>query len=186
MIKVISDAPQVFKGKSYLVSDNQTTAMNMMASAIVDKRPKTIELLSKYSIALSQKPSNQELLSGLILGFKKYPEMVREFADPSFSKFSNLNEDGEKSSSESADGGSTLGFISGIIGGVGDIIGLFGHADSNVLAANANSQILALIAEKEKARRRNNIIAIVTVALVLIGSGVLIYVNVKNKKNAGK
>jgi len=68
------------------------------------------------------------------------------------------------------------------LAGITGILGLFNKPDTTALSQQTNAQILALAAEKETARKRNNIIAISATLLLIIGVviGLVRYAN-KNK-----
>ncbi len=218
----VTDSTGIFKGKSHIVSNEHVQTVDAMAHAIAFKKPEILFLLSKYGIAVSDKPTNKELLNSLLTGFNKNKNMQVEFTALLFGKvnrFSNatdsplfddeghpLTEGGVRSGSSddpnacswwarnfgdckpySASGtGTGTNSFGSVLTGVTGLLGLFGKPDTTALAQQTNAQILALAAEKEAARKRNNTIAIVAIALLIVGTviGLVMYSRNKNNKNA--
>ncbi len=79
----------------------------------------------------------------------------------------------------SGGGSGWLGAVSGIVSGVGGILSLFQQPNTTAQAQATNAQILALAAQKEAARRRNNIIA---VSATIVGSALIIFIIYKIAK----
>lgn len=189
MIKVVFDNPNVFNGRDHLIGEEEQVAMDTIAKAIVSKRSQVASLIKKHGIALSASPTNEELLSGLFVGFKSHPGFTEEFAALSLDKkrMSNVESNsGLNAAQAGASSGAGWGSaISGIVGGIGGILSIFGHQDSAAMASQTNAQILYLIAEKEKARRRNNTIAIVSVIVISILAtvGLVYYAKTQKKAN---
>lgn len=87
------------------------------------------------------------------------------------------------SNNSSGGGGGWLGAIGGILNGVAGIGQLFSKPDTTGAQLNYNQQILALAQQKEATRKHNQTIAIIAVAVLVLGTAAfLIYY--ANKKRA--
>jgi hypothetical protein len=183
MIVITRDTPQVFGGKTFLLTKEETDAMNTVASAITDNRSPLTKLLLAHDVQVNENASKEELLDAFTHAFKTKEQFRTDFAKMNVKKFSNADGDEPATTdgNQAPAGGGYLGLINGIIGGVGGILGMFQKPDTTGAQLNYNQQILQLAAQKEAARKRNNTIAIIAVIVVvaLIAFGTVYYAKKK-------
>jgi len=186
MIIITRDNPQLFGGKAYLMTKQESQAMNTVADAITVNRGPLTQLLLAHDVQVNPDASKEELLEVFTNTFKNKEQFRTDFAKLNIKKFSSYeNENAENTNEGDANataGGGYLSLINGIIGGVGGILGLFAKPDTTGAQMNYNQQILMLAAQKEATRKRNNTIAIVLVSLTLIAIIVGTVMYAKKKK----
>ena len=163
MITITHDKAKIFNGKSYLVSPEQEAGMEQIADVIVNHRKPLITLLNKYKVPAYEKISANELTVLTVDMLAKSAEFQKEFAEMvAGKKYSNMTD------------GYTAATV-GIMNSIASIVGAFQTPDNSAAIAATNAQILALAAEKEKARKINNTIAIVVVLVIAAVAGFIIY-----------
>lgn len=223
MIVIKRDNPQIFGGKPYLMTKQETKAVNTIADAISINRSPLVKLLQQHDIQASMDDTHEQLLGTLTNAFNKkqfaldfeklYKKGYNNFGDDDVEGSSDISNNSDNSfwagsgdnvnnpggntnysysnnsgttsgsnNSSGGGGGGWLGAIGGILGGIGAIGQLFSKPDTVGAQLNYNQQILALAQQKEAARKRNQTIAIIAVAGLILGTaGFLIYYAKKNK-----
>ena len=169
MIIITRDTAKVFDGKSYLVSPEQQKGMEHIADAVVNKKQELVDLLNKFGVPAYGKISANELTVLTVDMLNKSKEFQGEFAQMVAGSYSNMTD------------GYTAATV-GIMDSIAKIIGSFQTPDNSAAIAATNAQILALAAEKEKAKKRNTTIAIVVISILVIAAGFIIYKQAKANK----
>lgn len=181
MITIKRDIPRLFNGKTILVSQEQNLAMETLAEAISINRGPLTQLLLNNNVKVNPIISNEELLKITTQNFKANPELIKGFAK-AYAKKDYSNVDGETPGTKSS--GTTdpyTGATVSIMNAFASIFGAFSKPDSTAQQLTFNQQVLALAAEKEAQRQRNQKIAmIVTVGLIL---GTITFLAIYAKKN---
>lgn len=188
MIIINKDIPRVFDGKTILISSNEDKAFDVIADSLVNRGP-LVELLRKHDFEVTQNTNKQDLLNALKQAYSKESFRV-EYAKKYIAKnrTSNLDDeeasvhDSSPSASSTNSGGSSssgggfgwLNAISGIVNGVGGILGAFQKPDYTGQQINYNQQLLLLAAQKEK-QKTTKIIVIVSSIVAVIIVGIIIY-----------
>ena len=167
MIIITKDTAKIFNGKSYLVSQEQHAGMNHIADTVVNNKEGLVALLNKFGVPAYGKISANELTVLTVDMLNKSKEFQGEFAQLVANKsYSNMTD------------GYTAATV-GIMDSIASIIGSFQTPDNSAAIAATNAQILALAAEKEKAKKRNTTIGIIVIAVLVAIAGFVIYKQAK-------
>lgn len=209
MIVIKRDNPQIFGGKAFLMSEEESISMNAIAEAISIDKQKLIQLLIKNGYLASDTLTKEQLLNQLSEAFKNKnfaTDFAKQYAKKYSPKYSNYSSYEESSSMIKDDtentsfwegtynsnsdsttknkigAGGYLSLINGIIGGVGSILGIFSKPDNTGQQLTYNQQILMLAAEKEAQKKRNQTIAIIVVIIVVLGIAGFTFYYAKKQK----
>lgn len=183
MILIKRDNPKIYGGKAYLVSREEDTALNSIASAISINRGLLVDLLRKHDIRVEQNATKDDLLKKASYSFEINTSFANDFYKTFVSKFSNV--DGDEEDAPSTQMGGTDGYTAatvGIMSAISKILGMFSKPDSTGQQMQYNQQILALAAEKERQKKRNQTIAIVLTVAAVIGITIFTIYYAKRKK----
>lgn len=97
MIVIKRDTPQVFAGKTFLVTPEENQAMSIIADSVSLNRGPLVRLLQQHDIQVAQNASHQQLLQALKTGLAK-KQFALDFEKQFKKGYSNYGDDVEGSS----------------------------------------------------------------------------------------
>lgn len=171
MITIVKDTPNLFKGQSYIVSDDQKQALHTIADTVVNRKKQVIKFLQKYNYQVAETGvKEKDLLQGLTIVFNNSDDAKTDFLKlTSSSSFSNVD--------------TYTAATVGIMNAFKSIFGAFAKPNATQDAAAIQAQLAQVIVQKQAQQARNQKIAIwVVVALVLASiTGIVLYYRKQNK-----
>lgn len=195
MIIIKRDSPKIFGGKMYLVTPQENGAINSIANSISINRSYLVRLLQKHDVEANENMPKEELLQILGNTYSLNGQFAKEYHNKFVQKFSNIvpiNDEEDSDTGSGAGSGAGAGMMGGtdgytaatvgIMNAIASIFNVFNKPDTTGQQMQYNQQILALAAEKEAKKKRNQTIAIVATIVAVIGIAIFTIYYAKRKK----
>jgi hypothetical protein len=172
MITIVKDTPNLFKGQPYIISDDQKKALDIIASAVVNKKGQVIKFLKKYNYQVNETGiKEKDLIEGLTIVFNS-----NDAAKTDFLKLSNSNSFSNVNASDTT-------VIGGILSSLSGIFGALKKTDTTAQSAAIQAQLAQVIIDKQAQQARNQKIAVGVVIILVLGAitAIVLYYHKQNK-----
>lgn len=169
MIVIKRDNPQIFGGKAFLMSKEESVATNAIAEAISVNRSPLVQLLRMHDVQVNESIPKEELIIILSDTFLKNKDFADAFYKRFATKYSNATD------------GYTAATV-GIMNAFASIFGAFSKPNTTGQQVDFNKQVLLLAAQKEEEKKRNQKIAVISVIVLVVGVAAFLFFYARKQK----